>query len=210
MALDRKRIQQAVEAALAQKGERKFKQSVDIAVNFKDIDFKKPENRVNTDVLLPHPPKPVKIAVFADGQLAVDAKKVADLVIGSAEIASYAADKTKQKELLNYSLLAATPLMAAVAKSLGQFLGTKGKLPKPIMPNVNLAELVQKTRASVSLKSKGKFLPCVHCIIGREDMPLEQIVDNAVAVFDALLHKVTDQQIASMYFKTTMGKAIKA
>ncbi|NYZ74762.1 50S ribosomal protein L1, partial [Candidatus Micrarchaeota archaeon] len=86
MALDKKSIDKAVEQALANKSERKFTQSVDIAINFRDLDFKKPENRVNVDVVLPHAAKQVKVAVFAEGQLAVDAKKVADAVFGSADI----------------------------------------------------------------------------------------------------------------------------
>ncbi|MGB9577025.1 MAG: 50S ribosomal protein L1 [Candidatus Micrarchaeia archaeon] len=209
MTLDRKKIEKAVEAALAQKSERKFKQSIDLAVNFRDIDFKKPENRINLDVVLPHPPKEVKVAVFADGQLALDAKKVADLVISGAEIPGFASDKAKQKQLLSYSLLASTQLMPVVAKNLGQFLGTKGKVPKPILPNANLAELVKKTKQSITVKNKGKFLPCVHCLIGREDMSKEQITDNAFAVLEAITHKVPESQVASVYIKSTMGKPAK-
>lgn len=202
-------MEKAVEAALAQKGERKFKQSIDLAVNFRDIDFKKPENRINLDVVLPHPPKDIKVAVIADGQLASDAKKIADLVITGAEIPGYATDKAKQKELLTYSLLASTQLMPVVAKNLGQTLGTKGRLPKPIMPNMNLAELVKKTKSSVTVKSKGKFLPCVHCIVGREDMSKDQLTDNAYAVVEAIVHKIPESQVASIYIKSTMGKPAK-
>jgi len=209
MALDKKGIEKAVEQALANKSERKFTQSVDIAINFKDLDFKKPENRVNVDVALPHAAKAVKVAVFAEGQLAVDAKKVADAIFSSADIPVFASDKKKQAELMQYSLLAAPQLMAVIGKQLGQVLGTKGKLPKPILPGMNLADLVAKTRSSVTLKVKGKMLPCLHCIIGKENMPKEQIVENALAVVEAILKKVPEPNVASVYVKTTMGKPAK-
>ena len=207
--LEKEAIAKAVEEALKGKGARKFRQSIDIAVNFKDVDFNKPEERINADVPLVHPFKEIKVAVFADGQMALDAGKVADLVIASAQIQSYVDDKKKQKELLNYSLLAVPQLMAVIGKSLGQVLGTKGKLPKPVLPNANLKQLVDSTKRTVNLKSKGKYLPSLHCVIGNEDMPKEQVVDNIQAVIEALLKKVSENQIASVYVKLTMGKPVK-
>ena len=203
------KITKAIDAALAaDKGKRKFKQSVDIAINFRDVDFTKPESRISLDVVLPYAPKPVEVAVFADGQMAVDAKKHVTMVIGGAEIPSYASDKKKQAELLKYSLLSQTTLMAIVGKSLGQVLGAKGKLPKPIMPNTNLADLVEKTKRTVSLKTKGKYLPVVHCIIGSEEMTEKQLTENVGAVLDSVKAKVGDSHIRSVYIKTTMGKPV--
>ncbi|HII38765.1 TPA: 50S ribosomal protein L1 [Candidatus Micrarchaeota archaeon] len=209
MAFDKKSVEKAVEQALAQKSERKFTQSVDLAINFKELDFKKPENRVNTDIALPNAARQVKVAVFADGQLALDAKNVADAVFGAADITAFASDKKKQAELLKYSLLAAPQFMAVIGKQLGQVLGTKGKLPTPILPGINLAELVKKTRASITLKVKGKMLPCLHCIVGRENMPKEQIVENVMAVLEVVIKKVSEPRVASAYVKTTMGKPVK-
>ncbi|MFA6049327.1 MAG: 50S ribosomal protein L1 [Candidatus Micrarchaeia archaeon] len=212
MVFEKKSVSTAVAQALSEsKGKRKFTQSVDVAVNFIDIDFKKPENRINVDVELPFAPRQSKVAIFADGQMAVDAKKVPgiDMVITPDQIASYASDKKKQEELLQYSLLSAPALMAVVGKQLGQVLGARGKLPKPVMPNSNLGELAAKARKSMNIKSKGKYLPCVHCIVGKESMPEEQIIENVTAVLDAIKRKVADPQIKSVYIKTTMGKPVK-
>ncbi len=210
MPFDKKTVDSAVKAALAEgKGKRKFKQSVDVAVNFKDLDFKKAENRVNLDVVLPFATGGKKIAVFADGQGALEAKAIADLVISGADIPSYASDKVKQASLLDYILLATPALMPTVAKLLGQFLGTKGKMPKPILPNANLKQLAEQVKNSVSLKSKGKFLPVVHCAVGTEDMPEEQLAENVFTIVDAVRNKVSEPKIASVYVKTTMGKPAK-
>ncbi len=207
--MDRKDLIKAIGEALKEKGKKKFKQSVDLAVNLRDVDFKKPENRVNVDVVLPYAPRESRVAVFADGQLAVDAKKIAELVIGSTEIPEYAADKRKQKELFKYTLLSAPQLMTTVGKSLGQVLGGKGKLPKPIPPNANLSEIVGRTRKTINIKTKGKYLPVLHCIVGKEDMKVEEIAENIMAVLDALKRKITDQQIEALVIKLTMGKPIK-
>ncbi|MFH1443209.1 MAG: 50S ribosomal protein L1, partial [Candidatus Micrarchaeota archaeon] len=101
--MERKQLIAAIEEILKEKGKRKFVQSIDLAVNLRDVDFKKPENRVNVDVVLPYAPRESKVAVFADGQMAVDAKKIVDLVISGEEISTYATDKKKQKELLKYT-----------------------------------------------------------------------------------------------------------
>ena len=209
MAYENDKVAKALAQALAEgRGKRKFRQSVDIAINFRDVDFSKPENRLNLDVVLPYAPKAVEVAVFADGQLGVDAKKVVPLVIASAEIPSYASDKKKLGGLLKYSLLSQTQLMAQIGKALGQALGGRGKLPKPIMPNANLADLVEKTKRTVSLRTKGKYLPVVHCIVGNEGMAEAQLVDNVAAVLDAVKAKVGEAKVRSVLVKTTMGKPV--
>jgi large subunit ribosomal protein L1 len=208
MVLDKKAVGDAVALALADgKGKRKFTQSVDLAFNFRDVDFKKPENKFNLDVVLPYAPKAVKIAVFADGVVASEMQKAgADLVIPSSDIASYTSDKPKQAKLVDYFILSEPKIMAQVGKALGQFLAAHNRNARPVPPGTNLKDLFERSRRTISLKSKGKFLPCVHCPIGNEAMPLEQLTENAFAVVEAVLKKVVESKIKSIYVKTTMGK----
>ncbi|HIH19643.1 TPA: 50S ribosomal protein L1 [Candidatus Micrarchaeota archaeon] len=210
MQFERKNVEKAVADALAQKGERKFTQSIDLAINFKDIDFKKAENRLNLEIALPYAPRQMQVAVFADGQLGVEAKKAgAEEIITSAEIDVIAKDKKRQKELLQYALLAAPQLMVTIGKALGQLLGTKGKLPKPIPPNAPLATLISTARRTIIVKSKGKFLPSVHCTVAKENTPADQITENVLAVLEAVEKKVSEQNIKNVFVKTTMGKPVK-
>ena len=204
------KIEQAIEQAIAFKGKRKFQQKVDLAVNFERVDFKKPENRPLIEIELPYAPSNFKVAVFADGSPAVEAKKYADLVIGGSEIQNYVTDKKKQKELLKYQLLSTPQLMTVVGKQLGQVLGSKGKLPKPIPPTVDLKSFIEKSRKTIFLRSKGKYLPVLHCIIGNENMSKEEITENASAVLDVLRKRYGETTITSVYVKLTMGKAFKA
>ncbi|MDP2717143.1 MAG: 50S ribosomal protein L1 [Candidatus Micrarchaeota archaeon] len=207
MNFDKKHISQAVEQALSQKGERKFTQSLDVSIAFRDYDVKKTENRINLDIILPFAPKKRKVALFADGELAYAAKDTVDRVISGADIEAIAKDKKKRKELYTFRFLSDPKLMATVGKSLSQALAPRGLLPKPLPPGANLKDAVDRVRRSVSLKTKN--LPVVHCIVGAETMNLEEITENVQAVVDAVLKKVPEHQVASIYVKTTMGKPIK-
>ena len=205
----KRELEQSLSQALAVKGARKFVQSVDLSVSFKDLDFKKAENRLNLSIVLPHAPKAVKIGAFADGQRGLDAKNAgADWVVGRTEIEALAQDRTGQKKLLSFAWLSTPELMTVVGKNLGQLLGGRGKLPQPVPPNSPFKDFVERARRSVVVKSKGKYLPSAGCVIGSEQMAVSELADNAIAVMDAVLKKVTEQQMKRVFVKTTMGKPI--
>jgi len=204
--MEREKILKAVNTALQEKGKRKFTQSVELAINFKEIDFNKQENRLNLEVVLPRGKgREQKVAVFADGQLALDARKLGLTVITPDEIPKLAEDKVKLKEMLDYEFIAQPSLMALVGKHLGQVLGVKGKLPKPLL-GMKLEEAAERAKKVVRIKSKGKYLPVVHCLVGTENMSAEELADNIEAVLDAVKAKTGEHRIKSVYVKLTMGK----
>jgi large subunit ribosomal protein L1 len=208
--MEKKKLSSALEAALEGKGKRKFKQSVELIINFRGIDFSKAENRLNLDVVLPKGKgaKTPKIAIVGDEAMVNDAKKAgADLTILPAEIPSYTA-KEKLTLLINdYNMLAQPNQMGTIAKSLGQFLGPRGKLPRPIVGNIK--DAIERAKKTVRISSKGKYLPTAQAFIGSEDMPQQDVVDNAEAVYEAIRVKVPEGNFKSIYLKLTMGKAIK-
>jgi large subunit ribosomal protein L1 len=205
--MDKKKLEEAIKKTLEEKGKRKFKQSVEIIINMRSIDFSKSENRLNLDIVLPKGKggKELKSAVFAEGSTADEAKKAgADLVITPDAIPSYA-EPAKVTDLAdNYFLLAQPNLMGVVAKSLGQYLGKRGKLPKPITGSIR--ELIEKSKKSVRIVSKGKYLPVAQALIGTESMEPEDLVENAETVYDAVKNKVNEGNIRSVYIKLTMSK----
>ena len=205
--MDRKKLAEAINKALEDKGKKKFKQSAEIIINMRGIDFTKSENRLNLDVVLPKGKggKELKSAIIAEAAMADQARRAgADLIIFPEQLPAYAA-KEKVTDLAdNYFLLSQPNLMGQVAKSLGQYLGKRGKLPKPIMGN--LAELIQRSKNSVRIVSKGKCLPVAQALIGTEAMTPEDLVDNAETVYDAVKNKVSEGNIRSVYVKLTMGR----
>ncbi|VVB73641.1 50S ribosomal protein L1 [uncultured archaeon] len=200
-------ILSAVNKALAEKGSRKFVQSIELAVNFKGLDMSKAENKLNLEVALPKGRgKKMDVVVFAEGNLANDAKAAgADRVISGAEIPAL---KLEIKKAAKHSEFFAQPqLMMVVGKNLGQILGGRGKLPKPIVGNVGM--MIKGVRNTVKVRTRGKNLPVVHCPIGVESMPAEEILENANAVFTAIRSKIGEQSLKSAYVKLSMGKPIR-
>lgn len=208
--MDKKKLQDGLSKALENKGKRKFKQSVELIINMRSIDFSKSENRLNLDVPLPKGKggKEPKIAVFGDEALVTEAKKAgADLTVLPDNIEKYK-EKGKLKDLAkNYSMLAQPPLMGQVARHLGQYLGPRGKLPRPVIGNI--VQLIGRTRNSVRIVSKGRYLPTVQCFVGTEEMSAEDLLENIDAVYDAIKGKVSEGNIKSVYVKLTMGKPIR-
>lgn len=208
--LNKKKLNDALQKALEDKGKRKFTQSMELIVNMRSIDFSKSENRLNLDILLPKGKggKELKVAVIAEDAMGAEAKKAgADLVIPPGNIPSWAA-KEKITDLAdNYVLLAQPNLMGAVAKSLGQYLGPRGKLPRPVVGQIG--PLIEGAKKSIRIVSKGKYLPTAQALVGTEGMTPEDILENIEAVYDAIKGKVREGNIKSVFIKLTMGKAVR-
>lgn len=193
------------------KGQRKFKQTVEVAINFKDIDFSKQDNRLNLEVPLPNGKgKARSIALFAnDKGLIEGAKKNNIQVIDTTELEALTKDQKRLSSLLDYDLVAQANVMPLIARHLGQFLGPRNRMPKPVMPNTNMESVMKELSKSVSIKSKGKYLPTVHSIVGVEDMEPIKIYENISEVVRAVGAKVGQNNIKSVYVKLTMSKPMK-
>lgn len=192
------------------KGKRKFTQSVDLAINFANIDFSKQENRLNLDVNLPNGRgKALSVIVFADEKKIVDAASAAGAkVIPGAQIQSMANDKNALNELLHAMLLAQPSLMPQIARSLGSFLGPRNKMPKPLMGS-DIGAAMGAASNTVTIKSKGKNLPTAHCSVGMENMPVDKIAANIDAVLSTVTKRVGKQNVKSMFVKMTMSKPLR-
>lgn len=202
----------ALEKALKDSGERKFKESVELAINLKDIDLKLPKNRIEEEVLLPKGRgKDIKVGVFGSGELAVKAKKVADTVIQPEQIDEYADDKRAARKLVDRHtfFIAEAPLMPTIGKRLGVFLGPRGKMPKPVPPSIDPAPMIKNLRNTVKLRSKEN--KTFHTLVGTKEMSLEDLEANIDSVIGRLISKLErgEMNIASIYVKTTMGPSVR-
>ncbi len=189
------------------KGKRKFTQSVEVSVNFKNIDFNKQENRLNLDVLLPHGNgKNTKVLIFANDREVIDKAKANGIrVVTQDELQTIANDKKRMKELLDYELYAQVGLMPTIAKVLGPFLGPRNKLPKPILPNQDITKINEEASKRITIRTKGKFLPTVNFMIGKENMDIKDLYENFNEAIEAIKRKVGEQYIKSIYIKLTMS-----
>lgn len=191
------------------KGKRKFSQSVELAINFTGMDFNKQDNRLNMEIKLPNGKgKEHKIMVFADDRIM--SEKVTQLgakVVPSSQIPSMSNDKEKLKELLAYELFAQPSLMPQIARTFGQFLGPRNKMPRPMVGDVN--SMISNATKSVYVRSKGKYLPTVHCMVGTEKMNASELVSNIDEVVAVVTKKVGKEHMRSVYVKFTMGKPLR-
>lgn len=192
--------------------ERKFVESVDLFINFKGIDFNKPDNKVNLEVILPHGRgKQRKICFICDEEFAGKAKGVADKIILKDELESIS-KKDMKKIAEEYDFFVAQAnLMPLIGKNFGQVLAPRGKMPKPVPPTINPEPMANALKRTVVLKTKGKNLPVIHVPVGTREMSDEQLAENAQAVLNAVMAKLPQKQhnIKSVLVKTTMGPAVK-
>lgn len=213
MPLNMKNLLAAVKEVKSNSKERKFSQSIDLAINLQNIDMKKPEGRIQERIELPNSVgKEINVCVIATGGMALKAKKAgASLVLEKAALEALVGDKKKQKDLAkNYDLfIAEAPLMPLVGRSLGASLGPRGKMPTPVPPNADIKEQIEKHQKMVLLRMRGQ--PVLQCRVGNEDMKDEEIAENVQAVVRRIEAKLKRgiKNFRSVYLKTSMGSSVK-
>lgn len=198
----------AVQKALESAKKRNFVETVELAINLKDIDLAVPKNRITEDIILPYGRgKAVHVCVIGGGELALKAKDVADTVIMPEELQALADDKKQAKRVANKTdyFIAEAPLMAVVGKRLGTVLGPRGKMPKPIPPGADPSGMIDNLRKTVSVRTKDRMT--FHAPVGTADMPAEQIAENIEVLLKRVELKLEKgrMNIASSFVKTTMG-----
>ncbi len=193
------------------KGKRKFKQTVELAVNFKGIDFNKQDNRLNLEVMLPNGKGKVKkLLVFANDKVIMeDARKNGVEIVEGNQIDAVAGDAKRLNGLLQYEIFAQPNLMPTIAKSMGQFLGPRNKMPRPLLPGNSLTAIASDVSKRVMIRSKGKYLPTVHAVVGTEDMDADKILNNVNEIMESIKKKVGANNIKSVYVKLTMSKPVR-
>ena len=210
--MEAKEIASKVKQALEGAPQRKFTESVDMAINLRDLDMSVPGNRINEEVVLPKGRgKKQKVAVIGSGEMVLKAKATADIVIQPDEIEKLADDRRNARKLVRSVeyFIAEAPLMPTIGKRLGVFMGPKGKMPRPMPPGADPTNLIDMLRKTVRVRSRDK--PTLHVPVGSSSMTPEDIAANVMEV----LHRVESKtprgsgNIGSVYIKTTMGPAIK-
>ena len=191
---------------------RKFQQSIEMILVFKDIDVKK-GFAINETIQLPKKmSKSASVCIIAAGDLGIKAKNAkADRVINEAELVQLGKNKRESRKVINkYDFfLADTKLMPTVGKVLGQLLGPRGKMPTPIPFNAPVEALLERFRTSVGVKVKGSL--SLSCKIGEESMEDADLAANASAIAATIEKKLPngDKNIRKIMIKTTMGKAFR-
>ena len=216
MPLTKEKILEAIKKLREINKKRNFTQSLDVQISLRNIDVKKPENRIKEYVVLPHAPtKKRKIAIFVDKELAGPAKEIYDLVIKKDDFKSFTNKREIKKMIRKYKyFVAQANLMGEIANTFGKYLGPIGKMPDPkagcIIPiKVDILKPVyEKLQKTVKVFIKDQ--PTINVMAGDEKMSDEQLADNILTIYKTVQQKLPrgEEQIKSVHIKFTMSEGV--
>jgi large subunit ribosomal protein L1 len=187
----------------------KFDESIDVAVNL-GIDAKKSDQLVRGSVVLPKGTgKTVRVAVFAQGAKAEEAKAAGADIVGFEDLAeSIKAGK------MDFDVVIASPDAMRIVGQLGQILGPRGLMPNPKVGTVaaDVAGAVRNAKAG-QVQYRTDKNGIVQCTIGRASFTPEALRENILALIDAL-NKARPAAAKGVYLKkvsvsSTMGVGIR-
>ncbi len=160
----------------------KFDESVDVAVQL-GIDARKSDQVVRGSVVLPAGTgKTVRIAVFASGEKADQARAAGADIVGMEDLA----DKVKAGEM-NFDVVIAAPDAMRVVGALGQILGPRGLMPNPKVGTVtaDVVTAVKNAKAG-QVQFRNDQAGIVHATIGRASFSVEQLKENLKALVETI------------------------
>ena len=187
----------------------KFDESIDVAVAL-GIDARKSDQVVRGSVVLPAGTGKVKrVAVFAQGAKAEEAKAAGADIVGFEDLA----EQIKGGNL-NFDVVIASPDAMRVVGALGQILGPRGLMPNPKVGTVtpDVAGAVKNAKAG-QVQFRADKAGIVHSTIGRASFQPDALKNNLQALVDAL-NKSRPQTAKGVYLRkvavsSTMGVGVR-
>jgi large subunit ribosomal protein L1 len=187
----------------------KFDETVELAINL-GIDTKQSDQNVRGMVVLPNGTgKKVRVAVFAKGAKAEEARKAGADIVGDDDLAQQV-----QKGEINFDRCIATPDMMGVVGKLGQVLGPKGLMPNPKLGTVSMDVTgAVKAAKGGAVEFRAQKEGIVHVGVGKASFDEKKLVENIRALMDAVV-KAKPQTMKGNYLKkvsisSTMGPGLK-
>jgi large subunit ribosomal protein L1 len=182
--VDREKVYPVAEALalIKETATAKFNESIDVAVQL-GIDAKKSDQVVRGSVVLPSGTgKSVRVAVFAQGAKAEEAKAAGADIVGMDDLAAQVKEGN-----LNFDIVIASPDTMRIVGQLGQILGPRGLMPNPKVGTVtpDVATAVRNAKAG-QVQYRADKAGIVHATIGRASFEVEALKTNLVALIDAL------------------------
>lgn len=160
----------------------KFDESIDVAVQL-GVDAKKSDQVVRGAVVLPAGTgKSVRVAVFAQGEKAEQAKAAGAEIVGMDDLA----EQIKAGNL-NFDIVIASPDAMRVVGTLGQILGPRGLMPNPKVGTVtpDVVTAVRNAKAG-QVQFRVDKSGIIHATIGRRSFESSALKSNLLALLDAL------------------------
>jgi large subunit ribosomal protein L1 len=187
----------------------KFDETVEIALNL-GVDPRHADQMVRGVVELPHGTgKTVRVAVFAKGEKAEEARKAGADIVGEQDLF-----EACNAGNLDFDRVIATPDLMGLVGRLGKVLGPRGLMPNPKLGTVttNVTEAVRAAKAG-QVQFRVEKAGIVHAGVGKASFDEAKLVENVRAFVDAI-NKAKPQGAKGTYLKkvslsSTMGPGVK-
>ena len=187
----------------------KFNESIDVAINL-GIDAKKSDQTVRGSVVMPSGTgKTVRVAVFAQGAKADEAKAAGADVVGFEDLA-----ERVKGGFMEFDVVIASPDAMRVVGTLGQVLGPRGLMPNPKVGTVSadVATAVKNAKAG-QVQYRTDKAGIVHATLGRASFEVAALEINLRALVEAL-QKAKPASSKGVYLRkvsvsSTMGSGVR-
>jgi len=187
----------------------KFNESVDVSINL-GIDASKSDQTVRGSIVLPQGTgKSVRVAVFAQGDRAQQAKAAGADIVGFEDLAN----EIKGGKL-DFDVVIATPDAMRVVGGLGQILGPRGLMPNPKVGTVtqDVTGAIRNAKAG-QIQYRADKAGIVQCTIGRASFTVDALAENLKALVDAV-NKSKPSHVKGIYLRkvsvsSTMGVGVR-
>jgi large subunit ribosomal protein L1 len=209
--IDRSRLYPLREAVTAIRGaaKAKFDETIELALNL-GVDPRHADQMVRGTVSLPHGTgKTLRVAVFAKGDKADEARAAGADIVGDQDLA-----EKVQAGQIEFDRCIATPDMMPLVGRLGRILGPRGLMPNPKLGTVtpNVAEAVSAAKGG-QIQFRVEKAGIVHAGVGKASFPEDRLVENVRAMVDAI-NRAKPSGAKGTYLKkaalsSTMGPGIK-
>jgi large subunit ribosomal protein L1 len=187
----------------------KFDETIELAINL-GVDPRHADQMVRGVVALPNGTgRTLRVAVFAKGPKADEAKNAGADIVGAEDLAEQV-----QKGEINFDRCIATPDMMGIVGRLGKVLGPRGLMPNPKVGTVTMdVTTAIKDAKGGAVEFRVEKAGIVQAGVGKASFPEDAIVQNVKAFVDSVV-KAKPQGAKGTYVKkvslsSTMGPGVK-
>jgi large subunit ribosomal protein L1 len=160
----------------------KFDETVEVAVRL-GVDPRHGDQMVRGTTTLPHGSGKVRrVAVFAKGEKADEAREAGADTVGAEELVEQIRNGWR-----DFDILVATPDMMSVVSRLGRTLGPRMPNPKAGTVTMDVAKVVRDIKSAARVEYRVEKAGIIHMPIGKVSFPTEHLVNNFTALVSALL-----------------------
>src|SRR5689334_4827022 len=194
---------------LKERSTAKFDETIEVAINL-GVDPRHADQMVRGVVSLPNGTgRALRVAVFAKGPKADEAKKAGADLVGAEDLAEQV-----QKGEINFDRCIATPDMMGIVGRLGKVLGPRGLMPNPKVGTVTMdvTQAVKDAKGG-AVEFRVEKAGIVHAGVGKVSFDEKAIADNVRALIDSVVKAkpsgAKGHYVKKISISSTMGPGVK-